>query len=421
MMSGLSEALIREHSLARDEPDWLLECRIESLRQFQVPSTRRQGGSLSSIEVDALVADAGLGESLGVGVSGERDDRAGTLTREDSDAAVRLHRKGLEARGVVFTDMHTAVREHPELVRPHLGVVVPPDHSKFAALNSAVWAGGSFIYVPPGVDVGQPLQSLVRRGNEATGPFERTLIVADEGSTLEYLDGCASPIYTSQSLHSPVVEVVVRPRASVSYTTFQNWSSNVVDVVTKRALVETDGHVTWIDATIGGRLSISNPAAWLVGPGARGEAISIAIAGRDQRHDTGAEMLHLAKNTTSSIELRTISIDGGRSSRRSLVRVDGRATDCRSFVRYDSLALDDDAVFDTHPVVETGADDAEIDHQASSSSVDEQQRFYLASRGLSDGQATAIIVNGFIEPVTRRLPMEFAVEWNRLIEHQIRS
>ncbi len=439
-MSDLSEATVREQSRARDEPDWLVEFRVESFRQFQIPATDRRGAALSAADIDSLVDDAShvddghMGGSLrpdartttaaeheGVSERGGRDDRAGRIARKDSDTATRLHHEELAARGVLFTDIHTAVREHPELVRSHLGSIVSPDHSRFAALNSAVWAGGTFIYVPPGVHVGLPLQSPARRGSEATGPFERTLIVADEGSTLEYLEGCASPIYTSRSLHSPVVEVVVRPGASVTYTTIQNWSSNVVDIGTKRAVVEADGHLSWIDANIGGRLGISHPSVWLAGSGARGEATSVAIAADDQRHDVGAEMVHLAPNTSSSIELRTISTGGGRSSRRSLVRVGDRTTDCRSVVRYDSLALDDDAVFDSHPVVERSTGDVSVDHRARVSTVDEHQRFYLASRGLSDQQATAMIVNGFIEPVTRRLPMEFAVEWNRLIEHQIRS
>ena len=303
--------------------------------------------------------------------------------------------------------------------RQYFGKIIPPNDNKFAALNSAVWSGGCFIYVPPGVEVEMPLQAYFRINAENMGQFERTLIIADEGSKVHYIEGCSAPVYTSDSLHSAVVEIVVKPSARVTYTTIQNWSNNVFNLVTKRARVETEGHMEWIDGNIGCRLTMKYPAVVMVGPKASGEVLSVAYAGEGQHQDAGAKMTHAAPETTSKIVSKSISKDGGRTSYRGLVRVEDGAYGCKSHVQCDALLLDDKSISDTYPYMEIGAKDAVIGHEATVSKVADEQLFYLRSRGLSEEQATGMIVNGFIEPVTRTLPMEYAVEWSRLIELQM--
>jgi Fe-S cluster assembly protein SufB len=312
--------------------------------------------------------------------------------------------------------MDTAVREYPELVQKYLGTIIPPNDNKFAALNSAVWSGGSFIYVPPGVVVDQPLQAYFRINAENAGQFERTLIIADEGSSVHYVEGCSAPIYSSDSLHSAVVELVALQGASIQYSTIQNWSSNVFNLVTKRARAEAEAKVTWIDGNLGSKLTMKYPAVYLMGPKAHGEVISVAFAGEGMHQDAGAKMVHAAPETTSLIESKSISKNGGRSTYRGLVRVDEGATNVRSNVRCDALILDGDSRSDTYPYQEIYERDVRIEHEATVSKVGEDQLFYLMSRGLTEPEATALVVNGFIEPVTRTLPMEYAVELSRLVE-----
>ena len=315
--------------------------------------------------------------------------------------------------------MDTALRENPEIVKQYFGKVIPPNDNKFSALNSAVWSGGSFIYVPPGVKVEMPLQAYFRINAENMGQFERTLIIADEGSEVHYIEGRSAPVYTTDSLHSAVVEIVVKPSARVTYTTIQNWSNNVYNLVTKRAVVEEEGRMEWIDGNIGSQLTMKYPAVVMTGPKASGEVLSVAYAGSGQHQDAGAKMTHAAPETSSKIISKSISKDGGRTSYRGLVRVEDDAYGCKSHVQCDALILDDESISDTYPYMEVGTSDAVIGHEATVSKVADEQLFYLMSRGLSEDQATSLVVNGFIEPVTKTLPMEYAVEWSRLIELQM--
>jgi Fe-S cluster assembly protein SufB len=346
-------------------------------------------------------------------------DRARVTVQDESESVLLRRREDLERQGVLFTDLDTALREYPELVKPNVGTIIPQNDSKISALNTAVWSGGSFIYVPPGVEVEMPLQAYSGVNADDRGQFERTLIIADEGSKVHYIEGCSSPVYTPDSLRSAVVEVVVKSNAHVTYTTIQNWSSNVFNLVTKRAWVEAEGHMAWIDGNMGSRLTMKQPAVYLVGPKATGDVLSVGYAGRGQHQDTGAELFHMAPETTSTIVSKSISKDGGRSSYRGSVRVEDDAYGCRSHVQCDALVLDDDSIADTYPSMEIGSADAQIGHEATVSKVADEQLFYLMSRGLSEEQAIGMVVNGFIEPVTRTLPMEYAVEWSRLIELQM--
>ena len=357
-------------------------------------------------------------EKLGI-PEAERKYLAGVTAQYESEVVYHKNREDLERQGVIFCDMDTALREYPEIVRAYFGKVIPSNDNKFSALNSAVWSGGSFIYVPEGVEVEMPLQAYFRINAENMGQFERTLIIADKGSKVHYIEGCSAPVYSTDSLHSAVVEIVVKESARVTYTTIQNWSNNVFNLVTKRAIVEAEGHMEWIDGNIGSRLTMKYPAVVMVGPKASGEVLSVAYAGEGQHQDAGAKMTHAAPETTSKIVSKSISKDGGRSSYRGLVRVEDEAYGCKSHVQCDALILDEDSISDTYPYMEIGSKDAVIGHEATVSKVADEQLFYLTSRGLTEEQATGMIVNGFIEPVTRTLPMEYAVEWSRLIELQM--
>ena len=357
-------------------------------------------------------------EKLGI-PEAERKYLAGVTAQYESEVVYHKNREDLERQGVIFCDMDTALREYPEIVRAYFGKVIPSNDNKFSALNSAVWSGGSFIYVPEGVEVEMPLQAYFRINAENMGQFERTLIIADKGSKVHYIEGCSAPVYSTDSLHSAVVEIVVKESARVTYTTIQNWSNNVFNLVTKRAVVEAEGHMEWIDGNIGSRLTMKYPAVVMVGPKASGEVLSVAYAGEGQHQDAGAKMTHAAPETTSKIVSKSISKDGGRSSYRGLVRVEDDAHGCKSHVQCDALILDEDSISDTYPYMEIGSKDAVIGHEATVSKVADEQLFYLTSRGLTEEQATGMIVNGFIEPVTRTLPMEYAVEWSRLIELQM--
>jgi Fe-S cluster assembly protein SufB len=357
-------------------------------------------------------------ERLGI-PEAERKFLAGVGAQYESEVIYHSLKKELEDQGILFLDTDQALLQHEDIFREYFGTIIPSADNKFSALNSAVWSGGSFIYVPPGVRIEQPLQAYFRINAENMGQFERTLIIADEGSEVHYIEGCSAPVYTTDSLHSAVVEIIVKPSARVTYTTIQNWSNNVFNLVTKRARVEAEGHMEWIDGNIGSRLTMKYPAVVLVGPKASGEVLSVAYAGAGQHQDAGAKMTHAAPETTSKIVSKSISKDGGRTSYRGLVRVEGDAYGCKSHVQCDALILDDHSISDTYPYMEVGSADAVIGHEATVSKVADDQLYYLMSRGLSSEQAMGMIVNGFIEPVTRTLPMEYAVEWSRLIELQM--
>ena len=365
------------------------------------------------------IVEADVAPVYDIEVDGPHNFVAEGVVVHNSEVVYHRNREDLEAQGVLFSDMDTALREYPELVKEYFGRIIPPNDNKFSALNSSVWSGGSFIYVPPGVEVEMPLQAYFRINAENMGQFERTLIIADEGSQVHYIEGCSAPTYTSDSLHSAVVEIVVKPSARVTYTTIQNWSDNVFNLVTKRAYVEAEGHMEWIDGNIGSKLTMKYPAVVLAGPKASGEVLSVAYAGPNQHQDTGAKMTHAAPETTSKIVSKSICKDGGRTSYRGLVRVEDDAYGCKSHVQCDALILDDESITDTYPYMEVGSGDAIIGHEATVSKVADEQLFYLQSRGLTEEQAMGMIVNGFIEPVTRTLPMEYAVEWSRLIELQM--
>ena len=365
------------------------------------------------------ITSAGVETTYDIEVAGHHNFVAEGFVVHNSEVVFHRNREDLERQGVLFCDMDTAVREYPDIVRKWFGTIIPPNDNKFAALNSAVWSGGSFIYVPPGVKVDMPLQAYFRINAENMGQFERTLIIADEGSQVHYVEGCSAPVYTSDSLHSAVVELVALPGSRITYTTIQNWSNNVYNLVTKRARAEAEAHVEWIDGNIGSRLTMKYPSVYLVGPKASGEVLSVAYAGPGQHQDAGAKMIHAAPDTTSTIVSKSISKDGGITTYRGLVHVDEGAKGAKSFVRCDALLLDDDSVSETKPYMEVGEQDARIGHEATVSKVGEDQLFYLMSRGLSESEAMGMIVNGFIEPVTRTLPMEYAVEWSRLIELQM--
>jgi Fe-S cluster assembly protein SufB len=433
---GLDVDMVQDMSWMKGEPDWMREFRLRSLKSFQKRPMPSWGGDMSEIYFDDIYyyikPTAGqvdtwealpesvkaTYEKLGI-PEAERKYLAGVTAQYESEVVYHRNREDLERLGVLFTDMDTALREHPEIVKKWFGKIIPPNDNKFSALNSSVWSGGSFIYIPPGVKVDQPLQAYFRINAENMGQFERTLIIADEGSEVHYIEGCSAPVYTSDSLHSAVVEIVVGKQARVTYTTIQNWSNNVFNLVTKRARVEAEGHMAWIDGNIGSRLTMKYPGVVMVGPKASGEVLSVAYAGAGQHQDTGAKMVHAAPETTSTIISKSISKDGGRSSYRGLVHVDPGAHHSKSFVRCDALILDEESRSDTYPYIEVGEQDAEIGHEATVSKVGDDQLFYLMSRGLTEQQATSMIVNGFIEPVTRTLPMEYAVEWSRLIELQM--
>ncbi|WP_420623051.1 Fe-S cluster assembly protein SufB [Candidatus Poriferisodalis sp.] len=433
---GLNEEIIREMSALKKEPKWMLDFRLRSYKIFQRKPMPNWGGDMSQIYFDDIYyyikptegqVDAweelpdsvkDTYEKLGI-PEAERKYLAGVTAQYESEVVYHRNREDLEAQGVLFSDMDSAVKEYPEMVQRYFGKLIPPGDNKFSALNSAVWSGGSFIYVPPGVEVEMPLQAYFRINAENMGQFERTLIIADEGATVHYIEGCSAPVYTTDSLHSAVVELVALPGARITYTTIQNWSNNVFNLVTKRAAAYDEAHVEWIDGNIGSRLTMKYPAVYLMGPKASGEVLSVAYAGAGQHQDAGAKMVHAAPETTSKIVSKSISKDGGRTTYRGLVRVEEGMSGCRSHVQCDALLLDQDSRSDTYPYQEIGSRDAEIGHEATVSKVADDQLFYLMSRGLSAEQAMGMVVNGFIEPVTRTLPMEYAVEWSRLIELQM--
>jgi len=435
---GLTEDLIRTMSSMKKEPEWMLDFRLKAYKRFLKKPTPTWGGGgrLDEIDYDDIyyyikptegqakdwdmVPDSikETYEKLGI-PEAERKFLAGVTAQYESEVVYHRNREDLEELGVLFCDMDTAVREYPELVQEYFGTIIPPNDNKFAALNSAVWSGGSFIYIPPGVHLEEPLQAYFRINAESMGQFERTLIIVDEGAFCHYVEGCSAPTYTSDSLHAAVVEVVIKEGGRCRYTTIQNWSNNVLNLVTKRAAAYKNATMEWIDGNLGSGLTMKYPAVWLMEEGAHGEVLSIAFANAGQILDAGAKMVHVASNTTSLITSKSISKGGGRSMYRGLVRVEEGATNAKSYVMCDALLLDEDSRSDTYPYMEIEESNVDIGHEATVSKVGEDQLFYLMSRGLTEAQATAMVVAGFIEPIVKELPMEYAVEMNRLIELQM--
>ncbi|MEA2024749.1 MAG: Fe-S cluster assembly protein SufB [Actinomycetota bacterium] len=435
---GLSEQIIRDMSRMKKEPEWMLEFRLKAYRRFlSKPLPQWVGdGALNAIDFDDIyyyikptegqVQDWDMVpdsiketyEKLGI-PEAERKYLAGVTAQYESEVVYHRNREDLEDLGVLFTDMDTAVREYPEIVQEYFGKIIPPGDNKFAALNSAVWSGGSFIYIPPGVHLEEPLQAYFRINAENMGQFERTLIIVDEGAFVHYVEGCSAPIYSSDSLHSAVVEIVVKEGGRARYSTIQNWSNNVYNLVTKRAVAYKNATMEWVDGNLGSRFTAKYPAVWLMEEGAHGEVLSIAMAGAGQHLDAGAKIVHVAPNTTSLITSKSISIHGGRAGYRGLIRVEPGAENARSFVRCDALILDEDSRSDTYPYMEIEESNVDIGHEATVSKVGEDQLFYLMTRGLTEEQATAMVVAGFIEPIVKELPMEYAVELNRLVELQM--
>lgn len=432
---GLDEAIIRELSGIKNEPAWMLQFRLKAYQRFlRKPMPQwGGGGKLNEIDFDDIYyyikptagqskdwdmvpeAIKATYDKLGI-PQAERKYLAGVTAQYESEVVYHRNREDLEGLGVLFCDMDTAVREYPELVQEYFGTIIPPNDNKFAALNSTVWSGGSFIYVPPGVHVDQPLQAYFRINAQNMGQFERTLIIVDQGAFCHYVEGCSAPTYSTDSLHSAVVEIVVKEGGRCRYTTIQNWSHNVYNLVTKRAAAYRNATMEWVDGNLGSKLTMKYPAVWLMEEGAHGEVLSVAFAGKGQHQDAGAKMVHAAPNTTSLITSKSISKGGGRAGYRGLVRVEEGAKGVKSYVRCDALILDDESRSDTYPYMEIEESDARIGHEATISKVGDDQLFYLRSRGLSEEEATAMIVAGFIEPIVKELPMEYAVELNKLVE-----
>lgn len=429
---GINKKVVEAISNYKNEPVWMRKFRAEALKIFERKKMPAFGPDLSELDFNKLcfynspsdkkfrewsdVPKDILDTYNKIGVpQAERKFLAGVGAQYDSGTVYHNLKDQWEKLGVIFTDSDTAVRQYPELVRKYLGTLVPVNDNKFSALNSAVWSGGSFIYVPKGVKVTIPLQAYFRINAKAVGQFERTLIIADEGSFVHYVEGCSAPIYTDDSLHAAVVEVFVKKGARVRYTSIQNWSGSVYNLVTKRMLVEEDGVGEWIDGNLGSKVNMKYPALILKGEGARGELLSLAYAGKGQHQDTGGKAIHLAPNTTSTLISKSVSVNGGRSSYRGLVKIANGAKGSKSHVRCDALLLDEMSRSDTYPVNIVQEQDVTLGHEASVSKIGEEQLFYLMSRGLNEAQAMSLIVNGFIEPIIKELPLEYAVELNRLI------
>ncbi|HIH09466.1 MAG TPA: Fe-S cluster assembly protein SufB [Candidatus Diapherotrites archaeon] len=435
---GLSEEVVRKISEVKGEPKWMLDFRLRALETFRQKPMPQWGADLGAINFDDITyymkasQEGGKSweevpqdvkntfERLGI-PEAERKMLAGVGAQYDSEVMYHKIRSELEAKGVVFLSMDEGLRQHPEIVREHFGKVVPFNDNKFAALNSAVWSGGSFIYVPKGIKVEIPLQAYFRINAERFGQFERTLIIADEGSQVHYIEGCSAPRFSSKSLHAAVVEVIAKPTAHVRYTTVQNWSDNIYNLVTKRAFAYKNSAVEWVDGNIGSKVTMKYPAIYLMGEGARGEVLSVALAGKGQHQDAGAKVVHLASNTTSKVTSKSISKDGGRTSYRGLVKVIKGCRGVRSNVTCDALLLDRDSRTDTYPYVEIDEQSATIAHEARVGRIGDDQIFYLTSRGLSESQALTLIVLGFMQPFTKTLPLEYAVELNRLIEMEMEN
>jgi Fe-S cluster assembly protein SufB len=432
---GVNAAIVNQISEMKNEPEWMRQFRLKSLEIFESKPMPRWGGAididfndiyyyLKPTEKQGRTWDEVPDEiketfdRLGI-PQAEKKYLAGVKAQFESEVVYGSLEAELGKQGVIFTDTDTAVREHPDLLREYFATIIPPTDNKFAALNSAVWSGGSFIYVPPGVQIEYPLQAYFRINAENMGQFERTLIIVDEGASVHYVEGCTAPMYTSESLHSAVVEIVVKKHGRCRYTTIQNWANNIYNLVTKRAFAYEGALMEWIDGNLGSKLTMKYPAVYMMEPGARGEILSIAFSSAGQHQDAGAKVVHCAPNTTSQIISKSISKNGGRSSYRGLCKVMPGAYNAKSNVVCDALILDSQSRSDTYPYIEVDEQDVSIGHEASVSRIGEEQMFYLTSRGLSEAEASTMIVNGFIEPLIKELPMEYAVEMNRLIELQM--
>ena len=430
---GLDEEVVGAISDHKNEPDWMRQFRLRALKAFRKKPMPNWGADLSGLDFDSIYYYAKPVEEQKrtweevpqyiketfdrIGIpEAERKYLAGVGAQYDSEMVYHSVKAELADKGVIFCDPETAVREHPDLVREYFGTVIPFMDNKFAALNSAAWSGGSFVYVPPGVKIDIPLQAYFRINLENFGQFERTLIIADEGSFVHYIEGCTAPIYTTDSLHSAVVEIIARPGARVRYSTIQNWSGDIYNLVTKRAVAYEDATVEWVDGNIGSKRTMKYPSIYLMGEGAHGEVLSIAFAGRGQEQDTGGKAVHVASNTSSVITSKSISKDGGTASYRGLLKVHEEAKNVRSHVVCDALLLDETSKSNTYPYMEIDSEDVSIEHEARVSKISEDQIFYLMARGLEEAEASMMIVNGFLDPLVKQLPMEYAVELNRLIE-----
>ncbi|MEU5695991.1 Fe-S cluster assembly protein SufB [Actinosynnema sp. NPDC020468] len=434
---GLNEDVVRDISAKKNEPEWMLDFRLKALRLFDRKPMPTWGSDLSGIDFDNIKYFVRSTEKqattwdelpdeikntydrLGIPEAEKQRLVSGVAAQYESEVVYHKIREDLEEQGVVFLDTDTALREHPELFKEYFGSVIPSGDNKFSALNSAVWSGGSFIYVPKGVHVDIPLQAYFRINTENMGQFERTLIIVDEGAYVHYVEGCTAPIYSSDSLHSAVVEIIVKKGGRCRYTTIQNWSNNVYNLVTKRAKAEEGATMEWIDGNIGSKVTMKYPAVFLMGEHAKGEVLSIAFAGEGQHQDAGAKMVHMAPHTSSTIVSKSVARGGGRTSYRGLVQVNKRAHHSKSTVKCDALLVDNISRSDTYPYVDVREDDVSMGHEATVSKVSEDQLFYLMSRGLNEDEAMAMIVRGFVEPIARELPMEYALELNRLIELQM--
>jgi Fe-S cluster assembly protein SufB len=434
---GLSEAVVREISALKNEPEWMLELRLKGLRLFQKQPMPTWGADLSDIDFDTIKYFVRSTEKqaqswedlpsdikntydrLGIPEAEKQRLVAGVAAQYESEVVYHKIREDLEEQGVIFLDTDTGLKEHEELFKEYFASVIPAGDNKFAALNTAVWSGGSFIYVPKGVHVEIPLQAYFRINTENMGQFERTLILVDEDAYVHYVEGCTAPIYSTDSLHSAVVEIVVKKGARCRYTTIQNWSTNVYNLVTKRAFAHEGATMEWIDGNLGSKVTMKYPAVWLLGPHAKGETLSVAFAGPDQHQDAGSKMVHAAPHTSSSIISKSVARGGGRSSYRGLVQIQKGSHHSASTVRCDALLVDAVSRSDTYPYVDVREDDVSMGHEATVSKVSEDQLFYLMSRGVPEDEAMAMIVRGFIEPIARELPMEYALELNRLIELQM--
>jgi Fe-S cluster assembly protein SufB len=437
---GLDEEIVREISWMKREPEWMTEFRLRGYRHFMERPMPQWGGrgmlnhiDFSDIYYYIKPIDAqkpfeswddvpedikNTFDRLGI-PEAEQKFLAGVGAQYESEVVYHNLLEDLKKKGVIFLDMDAGLREHPDIVKEYFGAIVPPEDNKFAALNTAVWSGGSFIYVPPGVHVDLPLQAYFRINAQKMGQFERTLIIVDEGAYVHYVEGCTAPTYSSDSLHSAVVEIIVKEKGRCRYSTIQNWSHNVYNLVTKRAQAYKNATMEWVDGNLGSKLTMKYPAVWLMEPGAHGEVLSIAFAGQGQLQDAGAKIVHAAPDTSSVITSKSISKNGGRTTYRGLVKVAPGATNSKSNVVCDALILDDESASDTFPYIEIEEQDVSIGHEASVSKVSEEQLFYLMSRGISESRAANMIVSGFIEPIVKELPMEYALEMNRLIEMEM--
>ena len=430
---GLDEEVVNAISDHKKEPEWMKKFRLRSLRAFQSKSMPNWGADISDIDFDAIcyyakpVAEqqrswedvpADIKETFErIGIpEAERKYLAGVGAQYDSEVVYHSLQKDLEDKGVIFCDPETAVREHPEIVRKYFGTIIPYSDNKFSALNSAVWSGGSFVYIPKGVKVDVPLQAYFRINSENFGQFERTLIIAEEDSFVHYIEGCTAPVYATDSLHSAVVEIIALPGSRVRYSTIQNWSGDVYNLVTKRAVAYENAIVEWVDGNIGSKRTMKYPSIYLMGEGAHGEVLSIAFAGKGQEQDTGGKVVHVASNTSSVSTSKSISKDGGIASYRGLIKVAEGLSHIRSRVVCDALIIDPESQSNTYPYMEIESEDVSMEHEARVSKISEEQLFYLMSRGMNEDEASKMIVNGFLDPLVKQLPMEYAVELNRLIE-----